>query len=58
MLNGDAFLEEDDQDKVVEYASEHYQIAPVQTIGKINALYKAAANLNLGKVTGECKFAG
>ena len=37
-------------EKVVAYATEHYKIAPVQTIGKMNALYKAAANLNLGKV--------
>ena len=93
VLNGDAFLEADDQDKVVQnfyndtyfsdqnactapriivwlgarkaeakelfwkkvvaYAEQHYNIAPVQTIGKISALYKAAANLNLGKVTVE-----
>ena len=39
--------------KVVAYAEQHYNIAPVQTIGKISALYKAAANLNLGKVTVE-----
>ena len=93
VLNGDAFLEADDQDKVVQnfyndtyfsdqnactapriivwlgtrkaeakelfwkkvvaYAEQHYNIAPVQTIGKISALYKAAANLDLGKVTVE-----
>ena len=35
------------------YAQEHYNIAPVQTIGKISALYKAAANLKLGRVTVE-----
>ncbi len=39
--------------KVVEYAQKHYNITPVQTIGKINALYKSAANLKLGKVTVE-----
>ena len=39
--------------KVVDYASKHYIIAPVQTIGKMNALYKAAANLQLCKVTVE-----
>lgn len=39
--------------KVVTYAKEHYNIAPVQTIGKINALYKAAANLELAGVTVE-----
>ena len=39
--------------KVSAYTKEHYNIAPVQTIGKINALYKAAANLKLGKVTVE-----
>lgn len=91
VLNGDAFLDADDQEKVVQnfyndtyfsdqnactapriivwlgerkgeakelfwekvvaYAQEHYNIAPVQTIGKMSALYKAAANLELGKVT-------
>lgn len=35
---------------VLEYAQEHYKITPVQTIGKINALYKAAANVNISKV--------
>ena len=39
--------------KVVAYAKEHYNIAPVQTIGKINALYKAAANMKLSGVTVE-----
>ncbi len=39
--------------KVLSYAQEHYNIAPVQTIGKINALYKAAANLELAGVTVE-----
>ncbi len=39
--------------KVIDYAEQHYHITPVQTIGKINALYKAAANLKLGKVTVE-----
>lgn len=38
---------------VASYAQEHYDIAPVQAIGKMNALYKAAANLNLGKVAVE-----
>ncbi len=37
-------------EKVVAYAKTHYNIAPVQTIGKINALYKAAANLNIREV--------
>lgn len=37
--------------EVLAYASEHYNIAPVQTIGKMNALYKAAANIQLNKVT-------
>lgn len=93
VLNGDAFLDADDKDKViqnfyndtyfsdqnactapriivwlgerkakakelfwkkvVEYAEKHYNIAPVQTIGKMGALYKAAANLELAKVTVE-----
>jgi len=35
---------------VYDYVKEHYQIAPVQTIGKINALYKAAAALDLQNV--------
>ena len=39
--------------KVVGYAEKHYNIAPVQTIGKMSALYKAAANLDLAKVTVE-----
>ena len=39
--------------KVVAYAKEHYNIAPVQTIGKINALYKASANIKLSGVTVE-----
>ena len=39
--------------KVLAYAKEHYNIAPVQTIGKINALYKAAANMELAGVTVE-----
>ena len=39
--------------KVVEYASTQYNIAPVQTIGKMNALYKAAANMELADVTVE-----
>jgi len=38
-------------EKVLDYASAHYNIAPVQTIGKISALYKVAANLDLSKVT-------
>ena len=42
--------------KVLAYTREHYNIAPVQTIGKINALYKAAANLELGKVSVEQPF--
>lgn len=93
VLNADAFLAADDQDKIVQnfyndtyfsdqnactapciiiwtgekkaegkerfwkkvlaYAQAHYDIAPVQTVGKIHALYKAAVNLNLGKVTVE-----
>jgi len=36
--------------KVLAYTKNHYNIAPVQTIGKINALYKAAANIKLGSV--------
>lgn len=36
---------------VLEYANEHYRIAPVQTIGKMNALYKAAANLDISSVS-------
>ena len=39
--------------KVLAYAKEHYNIAPVQTIGKINALYTAAANMELAGVTVE-----
>ena len=39
--------------KVVAYAKERYSIAPVQTIGKMNALYKAAAKLDLAGVTVE-----
>ena len=39
--------------KVLSFVQEHYRSAPVQTIGKMNALYKAAANLRLGKVTEE-----
>ena len=35
---------------VLDYTKEHYNINPVQAIGKINALYKAAANLDLVKV--------
>lgn len=35
---------------VLEYAQEHYKITPVQTIGKINALYKAAASLDIAGV--------
>lgn len=35
---------------VLEHAQEHYKITPVQTIGKINALYKAAASLDITKV--------
>jgi hypothetical protein len=42
--------------KVLAYVREHYSIAPVQTIGKIHALYKAAANLKLGHVTVEQPF--
>ena len=42
--------------KVLAYTREHYNIAPVQTIGKTNALYKAAANLELGKVSVEQPF--
>ena len=93
VIDGDRFLEADDQDKIVQnfyndtyfsdqnactspriivwlgsrkaeakelfwkkvlaYASEHYKITPVQAIGKISALYKAAANISLGKVTVE-----
>lgn len=34
-------------------AEKHYNIAPVQTIGKMSALYKAAANLDLAEVTVE-----
>ena len=33
-----------------DYTKEHYNINPVQIIGKINALYKVAANLDLVKV--------
>ena len=36
--------------KVLDYAREHYSISPVQTIGKMNALYKAAANLPMAGV--------
>ena len=36
---------------VLEYANEHYRIAPVQTIGKMNAFYKAAANLDISSVS-------
>lgn len=36
---------------VLTYAREHYKISPVQTIGKINALYKAAANLDISQVS-------
>ena len=39
--------------KVVFYAEQHYRIAPVQTIGKLNALYKAAANMTLAGVVVE-----
>lgn len=35
---------------LIDYTKEHYNINPVQTIGKINALYKVAANLDLVKV--------
>ena len=35
---------------VLDYAQERYTITPVQTIGKINALYKAAAILDIAKV--------
>jgi len=41
---------------VLDYTKEHYKINPVQTIGKINALYKAAANLNLVKVNVQQPF--
>jgi hypothetical protein len=37
--------------KVYSYAKEHYQIAPVQTIGKISALYRASASFDIGKVS-------
>lgn len=39
--------------KVLDYAKEHYYISPVQAIGKMNALYKAAANLPMQNVTVE-----
>jgi len=41
---------------VLDYTKEHYNINPVQTIGKINALYKAAANLDLFKVNVQQPF--
>lgn len=43
-------------EKVYAYASENYKIAPVQTIGKISALYKAAANLDLAGVSVKAPF--
>ncbi|MBO7510450.1 MAG: hypothetical protein J6T35_04625 [Bacteroidales bacterium] len=39
--------------KVLDYAREHYSISPVQTIGKMNALYKAAVHLPMQNVTVE-----
>lgn len=40
-------------ERMILLAEKHYNIAPVQTIGKMSALYKAAANLDLAKVTVE-----
>lgn len=37
--------------KVLEYVRAHYSIAPVQTVGKMNALYKAVSSVESGRVT-------
>lgn len=37
--------------KVLEYTKAHYDIATVQSIGKINALYKAAVNMKFSEVS-------
>lgn len=41
---------------VLDYVKEYYKIAAVQTIGKLNALYKAATALSLKKVEFENPF--